>query len=317
MKTRLLPEIQNRKHYSELFRDDKNWDLAIRYLVKLHGLEGSISRGTLGSHVVYRVGSIWMKLMAPLFAGDMKFEISGLRVVQNKLSVPTPHILFEGELEGWKYVLLSHVEGQPIRNIWSAQSDDQKLKLSIQMAQIVQQLRGVPADAVIQNRYHWNEFIKSQYENMESIQASKDLEEPWLKNVKAFISEYDLSEFQTSNPVFLHADLTSDHFLVTEDKVSGVIDFADCQVGHPDYELLAPAGFIFKGQKTWLRHFLMNCGFESHKLDASFSHKLMAWTLLHRYCAIHTHFKNEMLASEQGNFKDLAEKVYPLELTDS
>lgn len=42
-----------------------------------------------------------------------------------------------------------------------------------------------------------------------------------------------------------------------------------------------------------------------------------AWTLLHRYCAIHSYFKNEMLISEQGNFKDLAEKVYPLELTDS
>ncbi len=315
--SRLLPQIQDRKRYNELFRDDKVWDPAICYLVKLHHLEGSISRSAFGSHVVYRAGPVWIKLMAPLFAGDMKFEISGLRMVQNKLTIPTPQILFEGELEGWKYVVLSHVEGQPIRNIWSTQSDDQKLKASIQMAQIVQQLKGVPADSVIQNRFHWNEFIKSQYENIESIQASKELSEPWLKNVKSFMAEFDLSEFQTSNPVFLHADLTSDHFLVNEDNISGVIDFADCQVGHPDYELLAPAGFIFKGQKTFLRHFLIHCGFSLKQLTSSFSHKLMAWTLLHRYCAIHSHFKNEMQVSDQGNFKDLAEKVYPLELMDS
>jgi hygromycin-B 7''-O-kinase len=313
----LLPQIQDRKHYYELFRDDKNWDPAIRHLIHHHHLEGAISRSVLGSHIVYRTGSVWIKLMAPLFAGDMKFEISGLRAVQNKLTISTPQILFEGELEGWKYVVLSHIEGQPIRNIWSIQSDDQKLKLSIQMAQIVQQLKNVPADSVIQNRFQWNDFIKSQYENIESIQAGKELSEPWLRNVKSFISEYELSEFQTANPVFLHADLTSDHFLVNEDNVTGVIDLADCQVGHPDYELLAPASFIFKGQKNFLRHFLIHCGFRPEQLNSSFSHKLMAWTLLHRYCAIHSHFKNEMQASEPGNFKDLAERVYPLELMDS
>lgn len=246
---RLLPKIQNRNHYGELFQNNSHWDFAIQYLAGHHRLEGAITRGTFGSHVFYRVGSVWIKLMAPLFSGDMKFEISGLRAVQNKLSVPTPQILFEGDLEGWKYVVLSHVEGTPVRSLWSTLTVDQKVNLTTQMAIVTQEFKRVLPDDTIQSRFHWNDFIKSQYKNMESIQAGKDLNEPWLKNVKAFISEYDLSEFQTSTPVFLHADLTSDHFLITEDKVLGVIDFVDCQVGHPDYELLAPVGFIFKGQK--------------------------------------------------------------------
>ncbi len=55
--------------------------------------------------------------MAPLFAKNVAFEISGLRAIQGRLSVPTPQILGEGSIEGWPYITLAHLQGVPIQTI--------------------------------------------------------------------------------------------------------------------------------------------------------------------------------------------------------
>ncbi|WP_330184916.1 phosphotransferase [Nocardia sp. NBC_01503] len=39
------------------------------------------------------------------------------------------------------------------------------------------------------------------------------------------------------SPVLIHADVSLDHLLVTGDRITGVIDFGDAQIGDPDYDL--------------------------------------------------------------------------------
>ncbi|MFC9996052.1 phosphotransferase family protein [Nocardia sp. NPDC127526] len=38
-------------------------------------------------------------------------------------------------------------------------------------------------------------------------------------------------------PTLIHADISVDHLLLTGDRISGVIDFGDAQIGDPDYDL--------------------------------------------------------------------------------
>lgn len=269
MKT-LLPVIKDRAVYKEIFAQNNIWEPAIVYLMEKHRLNGDFQRGVLGSHIVYRVGDRWIKLMAPIFSKDMPFEISGLKVVDGKLSVPTPKIIAEGVCQ---------------------------------------------ADPVIKDRFHWNSFIKEQYETWEIHQKRKGLSDQWLQEIPKFLSQFPVSEFECVDPLFLHADLTFDHFLVTgssSPRISGVIDMADCQVGHFEYELVAPCTFIFKGQKELLRRFLMVCGYSAAKLDRKFSEKLLAWAILHRYFSMISYFRDEMDCCRPGDFQELAQKVYPL-----
>ncbi|WP_067570098.1 phosphotransferase [Nocardia acidivorans] len=39
------------------------------------------------------------------------------------------------------------------------------------------------------------------------------------------------------SPALIHADVSLDHLLVTGDRITGVIDFGDAQIGDPDYDL--------------------------------------------------------------------------------
>ncbi len=311
----LLPVVRDRAHYSEVFKENHYWHLAIQYILQKYGLTGTPERGVLGSHIVYRVGSHWIKLMAPLFAKDMDFEISGLKAVEGQLSVPTPRIIAEGTLEDWRYVIISHVEGKPIRDMWNNYSVESKNKLAVQMAKILKEISRCQADKMIQERFRWNDFIADQYLNYEAQQIKKSLPEGWLEELGPFMKSFDLSEFQTSHPLFLHADLTFDHFLVAADgaaEVTGIIDMADCQMGHFEYELVAPCTFIFKSEPLALRRFLIGCGYREGELNQRFSEKMLVWSVLHRYFSLVTWFKNEMAELPEGDFSRLASRVYPL-----
>ncbi len=68
--------------------------------------------------------------------------------------------------------------------------------------------------------------------------------------------QFDADEFTGTKEVFLHADLTWDHFLIGKRNdtpfVSGVIDLADCRVDHAEYDIPATAAFIFKNEPSSL-----------------------------------------------------------------
>ncbi|MGE4133568.1 MAG: phosphotransferase [Bdellovibrionales bacterium] len=312
---RHLPEVTDREHYGRLFKDDSLWIGAIRAIAQRHGLEGEPERGRLGSHIVYRVGDAWIKMMAPLFAQDMPLEVSGLRAVQGNLSIETPRIEGEGEIEGWPYLVLSHIEGRPIREVWGHCTTVQKRALAKTIGQVVREIGLCPADEIIHNRFQWNSFITGQLVKAREQQIKKGLPESWLAHLDEFLKIFEKEEFLSSHPLFLHADLTFDHFLVVGDdkpRLNGLIDMADCQMGHLEYELVAPCTFIFKGDREALTEFLTSASLSAVNLTERFSQKLLAWSILHRYFSLISWFKTEMASVPEGDFKALARAVYPL-----
>lgn len=310
----LLPVNPDRNTYSELFNRDDVWIKAIKHLANKHKLSGDPTRGTRGSHIVYRVGNYWIKLMAPVFSKDMAFEIAGLRTVENKISVATPEIVGTGELENWHYIVVSDLPGQRIGDIWSKLKPGCKQNIARQIAKVTLEMQACIPNESVKNRGDWNLFIKDRFENMTTHHRSKSMDKQWLIELPNFLSQFQLEEFMTSNPLFLHADLTWDHFLVvnsqSDPKISGVIDFADCRLGHSEYDIPASAAFILKGDKEALRNYIQHLGLTN--MNQRLSEKLLAWTCLHQYSDLNNYFKNEMTLIKPGDFSALANNVYPL-----
>lgn len=314
----LLPVIKNSEHYRELFKNNQIWEPAIKSICEKHQIktDGSqaFQRSETGSHIVYKVDQFWIKLMAPIYQREMNFEIAGLKSVTGRLSVKTPEIKGQGFFEGWPYVILSDVSGIAIKDIWKSLAESDQNVLIQSMAQVIKEISVCPAEDLVKNRFSWNEFILDQYSKCESMQIQKPMPEAWMNNLKAFINEFSVQEFMTSQPRFLHSDLSFEHFLISSGSppsISGVIDLADCQWGHPEYELAAPCIFIFKNNRNALRLFLKNWGLK--KSDQRFSKKLLAWCLLHRYFSNFSIFlKTEMDQCQPGDFSKLADLVFPL-----
>lgn len=311
----LLPSNPDQRTYNELFNLDHNWEKAVKYLANKHKLSGDLLRGTRGSHIVYKVGNHWIKIMAPIFSKDMAFEIAGLETVEKKISVATPEIIATGDLENWHYIIISDVPGHRIGDIWPNLKQLEKQNLALQIAKITLEMQSCRPNARVDSRGEWNNFIKDRFESMTAHHRNRMMDSKWVQELPSYLSQFDLKEFMTSNPVFLHADLTWDHFLVfadeAEPKISGVIDFADCRLGHLEYDIPASAAFIFKGDAAALRKYILGLGLNG--MNPKLSEKLMAWTCLHQYSDLNNYFKTEMTMVKPGDFSALAQMVYPID----
>lgn len=296
-----------------MFKENQIWEPVILFLAKKHRLIGNPQRGYLGSHIVYRVGNHWIKLMAPLFAKDMDFELAGLKSLKNRLTIPTPTVLAQGNLEDWAYVILEHLPGQSIRNVWKDLTAEKKDSLIDQIAETILQIRQSPAQPIVQKRFDWNLFITEQFNDCEEKQRKKLFPEKWIPQIPEFLNGIGLDSFLCDHPRLLHADLTGDHFLVDQaGKITGLIDLADCQTGHPEYEILAPAVFLFKSDRTSLRRFFLKCGYTNNDFNRKFSERMLAWSFLHRYFGLISYFPNEIAQTSIGDFSSLADLIFPL-----
>jgi hygromycin-B 7''-O-kinase len=78
----------------------------------------------------------------------------------------------------------------------------------------------------------------------------------------------------------MHADLTADHFLVEDGRITGLVDLADAFVGPWTYELAAPACFTVIGDPDAQRALLAGMG---RSPSPELGHAVRAWAVLHRY----------------------------------
>jgi hygromycin-B 7''-O-kinase len=184
------------------------------------------------------------------------------------------------------------------------------------MATTTKSLQSCRPDQIVSDRSNWNTFITDRLRNLVPHHRAKKMSEKWIQALPRFIDQFSPEEFLCDNPVFLHADLTWDHFLVSSPNniphISGVIDFADCRIGHPEYDIPATAAFILKSQAAPLREYLLGMGYKNTELNTRFSEKMMAWTCLHYYSDLKNYFESEMLQLDSGDFHALARVVYPL-----
>ena len=90
----ILPEIQCEDQYSALYEDDAIWQPAVRAIAARHGLAGELERLTLGTHVVYGIGEVILKLYCPLWTKFFEMERIALESVDN---LPAPTLLSSRE----------------------------------------------------------------------------------------------------------------------------------------------------------------------------------------------------------------------------
>lgn len=313
MPSSLLPNVLDDNHYSTLFKQNAIWKPAIDKILEIHGLTKPAIRGEKGSHIVYRSGDVWIKLMAPIYAGDMDYELSCLQSLYGHVSFATPRVQAEGEIESWRYVLMSHVEGERVGDHFLQMTTAEQVSLAIEFAQATRAMQRIAVPKKIAERSDWNLFIRGQYEKIYETHRQRGLPEIWLASLESFVHQLSLSEFTVLNPVFLHSDLTWDHFLIKKEndrwRLSGIIDFADAQSGHSEYDMCASMAFLFRHKKDVITAYSREMGMK--ETGSSLSRKLMIWTLLHRFSNLNNYFAKDMIERPNGDFSELADLVYP------
>ena len=275
-----------------------------------HGIEGRPIKFSAGFAVVFGVGlGHVIKLYSPYFAEDQGIEATALTSLSALPGALTPEVIASGEVEGWPYLIMTRLQGQQLSDLWSSLSQADRLPLARQVGTVVREMH---ATAVAQQaaalRVDWVDFVRNQAKGCERQQSGEDLELHWLKQIGPFLSRVLPELEEPEHPALLHCELTDGAFFVEQKpdgwKLSGLCDFGDAFVGHPEYDLAAPAVFIARGRVEVYSAFLSAYGATQ---NVDLSRRLLAYLLLHPYSSLPWYMRKAPPRRDVATLEDLAE----------
>ena len=132
----------------------------------------------------------------------------------------------------------------------------------------------------------WPAFLEQRRAVMDERMAKQGVDDRWRSEVLNFV---DTTPRPERPLVCLHTELLGFHILLEPGdrfRPAALIDLADAEVGHPDYDVPALVEFVFKGEAGCLDACLGAYGWSDSERGLEGSRRLAAWSLLHRFASV-------------------------------
>ena len=276
-----LPPIPDVAAWRQARRDPEAYRPVFQAIAARHGLAASeLSFIDKGTHFVWATRRSVIKLFVPLWAEDAGIETTMLEVVAGT-ALPAPQLEAKGEFDGWRYLVMSRVPGEPLGTAWRGLDDGGRSRVAAHLGQVMAAFESLPRQPLASRAITQEALIAERRERVLIDQRERGGDDALDADLRAFLA--DLPPLMPAREVVLHADLTDDNVLVSGDRVTGIIDFADAFVGPWTYELAAPACFVTRGHPDHRNAMLRGRGVApTPELIVT----TRAWAILHRYSHI-------------------------------
>jgi hygromycin-B 7''-O-kinase len=278
-----LSSITTAEDFSAHFKNEL-WLEAARIICRRHDISfQKLTRAEHGENIVFLVDERFViKLYTPFRKGFAR-EKAALEFLRNKTSIPLPEILFAGEIEGFEYLILNHLEGVSMtRELWLELNKSEQIQIVLQLGNGLKEMHSHNGDAI---NFDWQKFIAHQVETVFERQKANGANPEWLERLPFYLEENLKRLPEKFAPVFLHGDIHFGNlrFVKTNGKrrISGLFDFADSLKGFHEYEFVAVGVLMIQGQSEIQREFLRSYGYKENELDETLRRRLMLLTILY------------------------------------
>jgi hygromycin-B 7''-O-kinase len=283
---RLFPEISSQQDFERIARDEAELSRGVAMIKDVLGLSEPLSRFAGGSLPVYAVGeALVLKVYPPIFADERDREAGVLRVLDERLPIPTPGVRNTGELEGWAYLLMDRLRGELLSDAWPRLNERDRGKLATELGEALRALHSIRDPALEIVAGDFGEFLEQQRRSSVARQRSHGLDQRWLEQIPEFLSENPLSPGSADR--LLHTEIMREHLLVEHApagwRFSGLFDFEPSMLGAHEYEFASVGLFFSCGESGLLRRVLLAYGYPESELNPALERRLLAYALLHKY----------------------------------
>ncbi|WP_162287878.1 phosphotransferase family protein [Indiicoccus explosivorum] len=290
----------------------ETWDKAVKMILMKEGIpDEAAARFSLGANIVYKAGgSTVLKLFPPFHEDGFRAEKAVLELL-GWANVPaeTPELLRSSEFEGWPYLLMSFVEGELAIERWERLDRQEKLQYATDLGKLIRAVHRLDASAAGPLPDEWEKFIRKQKDRLAAHHRAAGVPEHLVAEMPAYLEAADLS---SKRHVLLTGEYTPFNLLMKEGadgwRISGLIDFADCFIGNPKYDLLGPILFNFHMEEGLTAAFLEAYGLT---LTDRLRRELMALLLIHRFSDLPAYMEGSQAAREADHLTDLAGVFFP------
>jgi hygromycin-B 7''-O-kinase len=284
----LLPLVTSKSDYEAIRPDANLWLLVMQVICRRHGLptEKLVQFGD-GMNIVFAVDEHHViKLYPPYWRRLFEADLSVAEHVSGKLSIMTPEICSYGALDGWPYLVMSRLQGTSLAALWDTLGETEQLRLAAELAEVLAQLHALPTHDLPLLEADWPEFVATRMNGCVQRHREQGVPDAWLQQLPeylAFAAPLYPSDFI---PAIVSGDIHDGHLLVKQEnglwRLCGLFDFDDLTYGYAEAQI-----------------------------DERLSHRLMAYTLLHRYRPLNW-VSGAFAKHRCSTFEELARVMYAL-----
>ncbi len=303
MKEPAFPSDLRAAGFDALHDDLPAWRGVMASLAADHSAEPVVQMAT-GTVLVALLGrTLALKLYPPFLRDHFEFECAMLVRVGGRLQVPTPVLLKTGEREGWPWLLMSQLAGEPLTAVWPALNEPAKCSLLSTLGALAAEVHALPVADMARHAPPWSDFLAAQRASCHSRQHRTALPLHLLQQLDVFVQ----GAVADGPHVILSGEYTPMNLLARRGRLCGMFDFGDGLVGPREYDWLGPMAFLAAGHANRCRAFLDGYGVV---LNAGQRLALLRLLLLHRY----SNLKAQIALpgwQRAPNFEALAELIWP------
>jgi hygromycin-B 7''-O-kinase len=314
----LLPSSITHTDYDALRGHVDLWPEVMQVICQQHGLatERLVRLGD-GTNIVFTVGeNRVIKLYPPYWRRLWEAELTVAEHVFGKLRISTPEIEASGLLDEWPYLVMSRLPGVYLSDIWDTLEQANQLSLVIELAEIVAQLHALPTNNLPHLNANWPKFVATRISGCLQRHREQGVSEQWLQQIPSYLAHAAPLYPPNFTPAIISGDIHGYHLLVQQEhgrwRLSGLFDFDDALLGFHEYDLAATVLFLMAGRSDLLRPFLLTYGYAEADLNEALRHRLMAYTLLHRYRPFNW-VREDFVKQSCDTLEEMAGVIYSLE----
>ena len=300
-----MPSLADVASFDALHDDPTAWRRHMVALAAEHGVAAAdVAQEREGTVLVARLGADRvLKLYPPFLRDHFEFELALLDRLHGRLSLSTPRLLASGEHDGWPYLLMSQLAGEPLTQTWLLMREPQRLDLLAALGALAAEVHALPVADMAALAPSWSEFIARQREGCAGRQQRTGLPEHLLEALPDFIA----GELPQGPPVILTGEYTPMNLFTVDGRLAAMFDFGDGLVGPRETDWLGPLCFLAAGDAQRIAAFFEGYGARWH---GGLRLKLLRLLLLHRYSNLHAQIKCDGWQHCQS-FEELAAYIWP------
>lgn len=302
-----LPASIDAAAFDALHDDPTAWRAVVESLAREQGA-GTVQQELQGTALVaYIGGARVLKLYPPFLRDHFEFERGMLQRLHGRLRLPTPRLLASGERDGWPFLVMTRLQGEPLSAAWPAMDEAQRLALLHELATLMREVHALPRAAVAAMATlapRWDDFIAGQRRRCAARQQRTGLPAALLQALPAFVA----GPLPEGPDVLLTGEYTPMNLFTEEGRLAAMFDFGDGLIGPREYDWLGPLCFLAAGSAPRCAAFMQGLG---TALDADLRLRLLRLLLLHRYSNLPAQLACEGW-QQAGDFEALARRLWPL-----
>jgi hygromycin-B 7''-O-kinase len=311
-----LPALSDYEAFQTWRADTSRWLPVALDIAHGHGLKTAAPHVfTTGTNLVVGLGDeLILKIFPPIHRDQFISERASLTQLQGQLSIPIPDLLFEGERDGWPYLIITRLHGTVGSEMWPSLSEDQKERVLWQIGATIAEVQRTPLGALSRIEPGWPQFMSRQIEGCRARHARLGLPQKFLAGFDDILRDA-AALIPLDRPVILIGEYIPENFLLSRDgngwRLSGLFDFGDVMTGLGEYDLLGPSAFMTAGMKRRVRSLFEGFGYSDADINPALKRRLMALMLLHRVSDPIRHIRIEGWQEKAGNLVELQELLWP------